>query len=43
MLHTFQKKSPKGIRTARVDSNLVESRLKVAQQDHEAHYGKPKR
>jgi phage-related protein len=43
VLHAFQKKSPKGIRTAQVDVDLVERRLKVAQQDHEARYGKPKR
>ena len=43
VLHAFQKKSPSGIRTARVDVELVERRLKVAQQDHEARYGKSKR
>lgn len=43
VLHAFQKKSPKGIRTAQVDVDLVERRLKVAQQDHEVHYGKSKR
>ena len=43
VLHAFQKKSPKGIRTAQVDVDLVERRLKVAQQDHEVRYGKPKR
>ena len=43
VLHAFQKKSPSGIRTARVDVELVERRLKVAQQDYEARYGKPKR
>jgi phage-related protein len=43
VLHAFQKKSPKGIRTAQVDVDLVERRLKVAQQDYEARYGKPKR
>ena len=39
VLHTFQKKSPSGIRTARGDVELVERRLKVAQQDDEARYG----
>jgi len=43
VLHAFQKKSPKGIRTAQVDVDLVERRLKAAQQDYEARYGKPKR
>ena len=43
VLHAFQKKSPKGIKTAQVDVNLVERRLKLAQQDYEARYGKPKR
>lgn len=43
VLHAFQKKSPKGIRTAQVDIGLVERRLKVAQQDYETRHGKPKR
>ena len=43
VLHAFQKKSPTGIRTAQVDVDLVERRLKAAQQDHEARYGKPRR
>lgn len=43
VLHAFQKKSPKGITTAQVDVDLVERRLKVAQQDHEVRYGKSKR
>ena len=43
VLHAFQKKSPKGIRTAQVDVDRVERRLKVAQQDYEVRYGKPKR
>ena len=42
VLHAFQKKSPKGIKTAQVDVDMVERRLKVAQQDYEAPYGKPK-
>jgi phage-related protein len=40
MLHAFQKKSPKGIRTAQHDVDLVEQRLKAARQDYEAHYDK---
>ncbi len=43
VLHAFQKKSPKGLRTAQVDVDLVERRLKAAQQDYEVRYGKPKR
>ena len=33
VLHAFQKKSPKGIKTARPDVELVTKRLKAAQQD----------
>lgn len=43
VLHAFQKKSPKGIRTARPDIGLIARRLKVAQQDYEARYGKASR
>jgi len=39
VLHAFQKKSPSGIRTARIDIQLIAQRLKVAQQDYEARYG----
>jgi phage-related protein len=42
VLHAFQKKSPKGIKTAQVDVDLVERRLRIAQQDYEARYGKAK-
>lgn len=42
VLHAFQKKSPRGIKTADVDVNLVERRLKAAQQDYEVSYGKQK-
>ena len=42
VLHAFQKKSPKGIRTARGDIDLVERRLRVAREDYEARYGKEK-
>lgn len=34
VLHAFQKKSPKGIKTARKDIDLVNARLKIAQADH---------
>lgn len=42
VLHAFQKKSLTGIKTAQPDVNLVSTRLKPAQQDYEARYGKPK-
>ena len=42
VLPAFQKKSPKGIRTAQVDVELVERRLRAAQRDYEVRYGKPK-
>ena len=42
VLHAFQKKSPKGMRTTRGDVELVERRLKAAREDCEAHYGKEK-
>ncbi len=42
VLHAFQKKSPKGIKTAQVDVDLIERRLKTAQQDYEVHYGRSK-
>lgn len=40
VLHAFQKKSPKGIKTPLTDIALVERRLKTAHQDYEAHNGK---
>ena len=43
VLHAFQKKSPSAIRTAKRDVELVAQRLKLAKQDYEEHYGKPKR
>ncbi len=43
VLHAFQKKSPTGIKTALLDVDLVARRLKIAQQDYEAHHGKAKR
>jgi phage-related protein len=38
-LHSFQKKSPDGIRTARTDIELIHERLKLARSDYEARYG----
>ena len=43
VLHAFQKKSPKGIGTARGDIDAIARRLKLAQQDDEARYGKTNR
>jgi phage-related protein len=40
VLHAFQKKSPKGIKTAKPDVELVRRRLKAAQQNYEETYGK---
>ena len=42
VLHAFQKKSPKGVKTAQTDIDLVEQRLKTAQRDHENRYDKQK-
>jgi phage-related protein len=42
VLHAFQKKSPRGVKTAQIDVELVERRLKIAQLDYEARYGKTK-
>jgi len=39
VLHAFQKKSPKGIKTAQPDVELVAKRLKAASEDYEARYG----
>jgi len=43
VLHAFRKKSPKGIRTARTDVELIARRLKAASEDCEARYGKPRK
>jgi phage-related protein len=43
VLHAFQKKSPNRIRTAQLDIDMVERRLKIAQQDYQSRHGKPKR
>ena len=40
VLHAFQKKSPSGIRTSRGDVELVARRLRFAEEDYEARYGK---
>ena len=43
VLHAFQKKSPKGIKTAQTDVELVSRRLKVASEDYAGRYGKRKK
>src|ERR1700693_5543909 len=43
VLHAFQKKSPNRIRTAQSDIDMVERRLKIAQQDHQARHATPNR
>jgi phage-related protein len=40
VLHAFQKKSPRGIRTSRPDVDLVSERLRMAQRDYEERHGK---
>ena len=40
VLHAFQKKSPKGIKTAQRDVELVAARLQLARQHYKDHYGK---
>jgi phage-related protein len=40
VLHAFQKKSPKGIKTARRDVELVSQRLKQAREDYQERYAK---
>lgn len=39
VLHCFQKKSPRGIRTARGDVARVSQRLQAARRDYEERYG----
>jgi phage-related protein len=39
VLHAFQKKSPKGRKTAQSDVDLISRRLKAATADYEARYG----
>src|SRR5437588_5630567 len=42
VLHAFQKKSPKGVKTAHKDVELVGKRLKMARDDYEVRHGKDK-
>jgi phage-related protein len=41
VLHAFQKKSPKGIKTSQRDIDLIARRLRLAQADYEDRYGAP--
>lgn len=43
VLHAFKKKSPKGIKTAAMDKDLIASRLKLAQADYKARFGDGKK
>jgi phage-related protein len=43
VLHAFQKKSPKGIKTAQTDVELVSRRLKAASEDYKVRYGERKK
>ena len=43
VLHAFQKKSPNRIRTAQTDIDMIERRLRIVQQDHQARHAKPNR
>ena len=43
VLHAFRKKSPKGIKTAQTDVELIGRRLKSAREHYEARYGKDKK
>ena len=42
VLHCFQKKSPRGIKTSKPDVELVSQRLKLARRDYEDRYGATK-
>jgi phage-related protein len=43
VLHAFQKKSPKGIKTAQVDVELAAKRLSAARRHYEALHGEEDR
>lgn len=40
VLHAFQKKSPSGDKTSRIDIEIIGRRLKAAKEDYEARYAK---
>ena len=39
VLHCFQKKSPRGRKTASIDIDRIRRHLKIARDDYEARYG----
>ena len=43
VLHAFQKKSTKGVKTSLTDVRLISQRLKAAKEDYEIRYGKKKK
>jgi len=43
VLHVFQKKSAKGVKTSLTDVRLISQRLKAAKEDYEIRYGKKKK
>jgi phage-related protein len=43
VLHAFQKKSTKGVKTTLTDVRLIGQRLKAAKEDYEIRYGKKKK
>jgi phage-related protein len=43
VLHSFQKKSPSGVKTARKDVELIGRRLNEARADYEVRYGQEKK
>ena len=43
VLHAFQKKSTKGVKTTLTDVRLISQRLKAAKEDYEIRYGKKKK
>lgn len=43
VLHTFQKKSKRGIQTPKQDITLIRHRLKAAEQHHHEHYSEGKK
>jgi phage-related protein len=42
VLHAFQKKSRRGSKTAKTDVELIGKRLRAAEEDYEARFGKEK-
>ncbi len=42
VLHVFQKKSKSGIATPKLEMDLIRSRLKIAEEDYQRVYGRPR-